>query len=173
MPQPIPEDKIILIVVVEGDDPHKKMFKITVHLQDDFFDVGIVIQEVYWKIRQISIYDLSLYRGNVPFEQVGHVQLSDEILLLPSRLVASEWPSGSDVDRRLVHIIVRAESRQITNTHKVIAPPSAKTEFDKFIDDFNNGIIFLLFIFLYSRQGILVFLRRPTCLRGSPEIKFL
>ncbi|CAE6389813.1 unnamed protein product [Rhizoctonia solani] len=139
MSKPISEDEIRLIVVVEGDDPHKKMFKIAVHLQDDFFDVGIAIQELYWKIRQISIYDLSLYRGNVPFEQVEHVELSDEILLLPSRLVASEWPSESDVDRRLVHIIVRAESRQITNTHKVIAPPSAKTEFDKFIDDFNNA----------------------------------
>ncbi|CAE6450431.1 unnamed protein product [Rhizoctonia solani] len=107
MAKPTPEDEITLNVVVEGDDIRTKLFEITVHLRDKFARVRDVIQQVYWAKRQISIYDLTLYKANLPFEQSQHAQLSDETLLWLTRRVALEWPSRLDVDEDLLHIIVR------------------------------------------------------------------
>ncbi|EUC66950.1 kinase domain protein, putative [Rhizoctonia solani AG-3 Rhs1AP] len=114
------------------------MFNITVSLQDEFDDVGDVIQEVYWKKHQVSIYGLELFKANVLPEQAGNYQFSDETYLYPGTTVASEWPSRLDVDKRLVHIIVRPTSRQVTNTHRAVTPPSPQTEFDQFIQKFND-----------------------------------
>ncbi|KAL5634282.1 hypothetical protein ACGC1H_006180 [Rhizoctonia solani] len=132
-------DKITLNILVEGDDPDLKMLIITVPLQDDFYDVGDIIQGEYWRDQGLSIYGLSLYRANVPFEQARHMQISDEAFLPANRTVASEWPSRLDVDEDLLHIIVRPESRQVTNTHWAVTTPSPKTEFKQFIREFNSA----------------------------------
>ncbi|CUA78453.1 Sorting nexin-25 [Homo sapiens] [Rhizoctonia solani] len=134
MAEPIPEEKFTLLVVMEGENPYRKAFLINVPPQYKFGQVEDIIQEVYYRKRQISIYDLELYRGNVPREQVANIQLSDEAFLLADQQIASEWPSKSDVREGLVHIIVRAKY-----THRTTTPPSPETEFDQFIASFKSA----------------------------------
>ncbi|CAE6501782.1 unnamed protein product [Rhizoctonia solani] len=138
MAEPTSDNKITLNVLIEDDDVHEQMFNVTVSLQGIFYDIHPTIQEVYWKRQQISIYGLRLYLGNAPFEQVGNFQLSDEAYLSGVRSVESVWPSGSDVDKRLVHIIVRPRSKQVTKTQRTTTPPTAKSDFDQFIEEFSN-----------------------------------
>ncbi|KAL5631181.1 hypothetical protein ACGC1H_006876 [Rhizoctonia solani] len=133
------EDKITLNVVLEGDDIDTQLFEITVPLRSKFTRVVDAIQEVYWTKQQISIYGLILYKANVPFEQFRHAQLSAETLIRLATRVVSEWPSRLDFDEDLLHIIVRPRSRQLTNTHKTVAPPSPQTEFEQFIQKFNDA----------------------------------
>ncbi|CAE6465106.1 unnamed protein product [Rhizoctonia solani] len=132
------EAEITLNVLVEGDDPRRNIFNITVPLQSRFNQVLKIIQKEYWGLHQISLYGLDLYRANLHPEQARHIQLTDEAILLCLESVASEWPSQSDADPRLVHIVVQPRSRQVTNTSRADTPPSAETEFSKYIEDFNK-----------------------------------
>ncbi|KAH7337234.1 hypothetical protein B0J17DRAFT_629808 [Rhizoctonia solani] len=91
MANPTLEGTITLRVVVEGNDPYRKSFSITVPLH-----------EVYWEVEQISIYGLDLYKANLPFEWVGHARLLDNAFLWVNRCVASEWLLSLDVDWGLV-----------------------------------------------------------------------
>ncbi|KEP46853.1 putative kinase domain protein [Rhizoctonia solani 123E] len=136
MAEPTPEDEITLNFVVEGDDIRTQLFEITVCLRNKFTRVRDVIQQVYWTKRQISIYDLILYKANLSLEQSRHAQLSDETLLWLTRRVASGWSSQLDVDEDLLHIIVRPTSRHIINTHMTITPSLPRTEFEQFIQKF-------------------------------------
>lgn len=113
MADPTPDSKIELNILVEGDDPFKRAFEITVSLRDKFCNVSSIIQEAYRKSEQISIYGLELYKANVSCEQAGEAKLSDETLLHAIRRVASEWPSGPDVDEDLIHIIVRTTGKSL------------------------------------------------------------
>ncbi|CAE6407480.1 unnamed protein product [Rhizoctonia solani] len=136
MAEPTPGGEIKLKVLVEGDNPDFQVFTITVQLQDDFCDVRPVIQKAYWESEQISIYGLRLYKANLPSKQIEHAQLSNETLLRANELVASEWPSSLNVDKALIHIVVRPTSRQVTDAHRSITPLSPQTEFEKLIQKF-------------------------------------
>ncbi|CAE7198180.1 unnamed protein product [Rhizoctonia solani] len=138
MTEPVPEDKITLSVLVEGDNVYKNLFVITVSSHDMFVDIRGVIQKAYSEREQTSIYGLDFYRANVPFNQVENFQLSDEAFLPVVETVGSVWPSRFDVDRRLVHIIVRPKSKQVTQTCRAVAPPAAEAELDTFIKEFND-----------------------------------
>ncbi|CAE6457463.1 unnamed protein product, partial [Rhizoctonia solani] len=125
MAESVPEDKITLNVLVEGYNVYKNVFFITVSSHDMFFYIRGVIQKAYWESEQTSIYGLDFYRANVPFDQVENFQLSDEAFLPAVETVGSVWPSRFDVDQCMVHIIVRPKSRQGTQTHRAVTPPTA------------------------------------------------
>lgn len=104
-------DEITLNVVIEDDDPNRRAIEITVPLRVKFTKVASVIREVYWVEHTTSISSLELYKANIPPEQVEHAQLLDEAFLPLMKRVASEWPSSSDVDDDLIHIIVRPKCK--------------------------------------------------------------
>ncbi|CAE6499231.1 unnamed protein product, partial [Rhizoctonia solani] len=122
----MPEAEISLNVMVEGDDPGHSIFDITVPLQSRFTQVLKIIQKEYRDLQQISLYGLELYRVNMRPEQSRDIKISDEAILPSLRLVSSEWPSQSDADPQLIHIIVRPRTRQVTSTNRTDTPPSAE-----------------------------------------------
>ncbi|QRV82359.1 kinase domain protein [Ceratobasidium sp. AG-Ba] len=111
------DDKIILNILLEGDDPYEDLFQIHTLRSATFSSLKGEISAAYNRITGTSILKLKLYSCNVLREEIGGFQPSSKTFLDLVEEVGSVWSAGSSINKRMIHIFV--EYKVLSRPHLV------------------------------------------------------
>lgn len=133
-----PDDELELNILFDGDDPCGGTFSVKISRNVKVDQLEDAIRAAYKQKTLESIGRLNLFKANMTDEELGHLKLSDMMMLTMRQKVASFWPPGSTVDDDLIHVVVQLR-KPPTNTEQRTAAPPAEDELRELTDGFKKA----------------------------------
>ncbi|KAB5588663.1 Kinase domain containing protein [Ceratobasidium theobromae] len=100
-------DKVVLNILIEGEDPRYDVFNVYIPRDITFGDLEDAIRATYEGKRYEPLGPLTLFKFNRPGEDYVGVTRKMMLDKLDKVDSASGWPAGSRIDDYMIHIVAR------------------------------------------------------------------